>query len=500
MQIDFNKHDNKDAGHKKIGTLVYFAFEEKLDFTAFSSWNADTVAQLKRAVSARGFKGKFGEIITVTAPTASSLDTFVLMGLGVRDKLTLHRVEQLGGKLTVHLQSLKVSKSWLNISGLTTKTVTEAQLGSHLACGLKLRNYSFEKYKSKSKDEDPTIVLKNVTVITLDDKKAGTLFADLNSAVEGNLLARDLVTEPSNVLYPKSYAAQTQALTKIGLEVEVLGEAQMQKLGMNALLAVGQGSARESQLVIMKWNGSKDADETPLAFVGKGVTFDTGGISLKPANNMGDMKFDMGGSAAVVGLMQCLAQRKAPVNVVGVVGLVENMPSSSAFRPGDVVTAMNGKTIEIANTDAEGRLVLADALYYTQSRFKPKYMINLATLTGAIVVSFGTNHAGLFSNDDGLSESLTAAGLVVGEHIWRMPMGEAYAKMIKSDIADISNLGAPGAGSITAAQLLENFVGDTKWAHLDIAGTVWLKANSDLSAKGATGFGVRLLDQWVNNL
>ncbi|VAX04890.1 Cytosol aminopeptidase PepA, partial [hydrothermal vent metagenome] len=288
-------------------------------------------------------------------------------------------------------------------------------------------------------------------------------------------------------------------LSSLGVDVEILDEDDMEELGMGALLGVGQGSACESHMVIMRWQGSEKTDEPPVAFIGKGVTFDTGGISLKPGSGMEDMKFDMGGSAAVVGAMKALAGRNAKANVVGIVGLVENMPSSTAQRPGDVVTSMSGQTIEIINTDAEGRLVLADALWYTQDRFKPKVMLDLATLTGAIMVALGQEYAGIFSNNDELSEKLTEAGRQVDEPVWRMPMSKAYDKQINSKIADMKNMGGKYAGSIAAAQFLQRYVNDVPWVHIDIAGTAWKTETSDMADRGATGYGVRLLDQLVRN-
>ena len=292
-------------------------------------------------------------------------------------------------------------------------------------------------------------------------------------------------------------AKYAKELSKIGVKVDVLGEKEMTKLGFGALLGVGQGSVRESQLVVMKWMGGKK-DEKPIAVVGKGVTFDTGGINIKPSNGMEDMKYDMAGSGVVLGLMQSLAMRKAKVNVIGVMALAENMPSGSAQRPSDVVTSLSGQTIEVLNTDAEGRLVLADALWYTQDKFKPQYIIDLATLTGAITVALGYEYAGLFSNDDKLCDMLTAAGTAVGEPLWRLPMGKAYDKDINSDVADVKNVGSGrGAGSITAAHFLERFVNKTPWAHLDIAGMAWDKAAKPLTGKGATGYGVRLLNEFL---
>jgi leucyl aminopeptidase len=303
-------------------------------------------------------------------------------------------------------------------------------------------------------------------------------------------------------LYPDTLAKQAKTLEKLGIKVQVIGEAQMKRLGMGALLGVGQGSIRESRLVVMEWSGGpkgKEKKAQPVAFVGKGVTFDTGGISIKPSAGMEDMKWDMGGSGVVIGLMKALAGRKAKVNAVGVVGLVENMPGGNAQRPGDVVTSMSGQTIEVLNTDAEGRLVLADALHYTNERFKPKLMVNLATLTGAIIVSLGSHHAGLFSNNDLLCERLTKAGEEVEERLWRLPLSDSYDKMINSQVADMQNIGGRGAGSITAAQFLQRFVGKTHWAHLDIAGVTWSKSDQPTVPKGGTAFGVRLLDRFVAN-
>jgi len=306
-----------------------------------------------------------------------------------------------------------------------------------------------------------------------------------------------LVTEPANIIYPETLAAACKNLEQDGVKVTILGEKEMAKLGMGALLGVGQGSVRESQLVIMEWLGGAK-DDKPVAFVGKGVCFDTGGISIKPAGGMEEMKWDMGGAGAVIGLIKTLAGRNAKVNAIGVVGLVENMPDGNAQRPGDVVTSMSGQTIEVLNTDAEGRLVLADALWYTQDTYKPKFIVDLATLTGAIIVSLGGVYAGLFSNNDKLSKRLSESGEATGEKVWRFPLCDAYDKMINSDIADMQNIGAERqAGSITAAQFLQRFVNDTPWAHLDIAGTAWSKKDAATCPKGATGFGVRLLDNLV---
>jgi leucyl aminopeptidase len=325
-------------------------------------------------------------------------------------------------------------------------------------------------------------------------------YAPLDSIAQGVFLARDLVSEPANVIYPETLAQQARTLAKHGVKVEVLDKRQMKTLGMGALLGVAQGSVQDPRLVVMRWNGAKGkGGGQPLAFLGKGVTFDTGGISIKPSKGMEDMKWDMAGAATVIGLMKALALRKAKVDVVGVVGLVENMPSGNAQRPGDVVKSMSGQTVEVINTDAEGRLVLADALWYTQQRFKPRFMVDLATLTGAIIVALGHHQAGMFANDDKLADRLRSAGEAVNERLWRMPLGPEYDKQLTSQIADMKNISdGGGAGSITAAQFLQRFVNDVPWAHLDIAGTAWSGKDAPTTPKGATAFGVRLLDQFVS--
>jgi leucyl aminopeptidase len=369
-----------------------------------------------------------------------------------------------------------------------------ARFSAHLALGAKLRSYRFDKYKTGKKDNGKP--LSSLSLRSAHSTRARKAFKALDAVADGVFLARDLVNEPANSLYPASFAKRCEALKSSGLKVEVLGEKAMGKLGMRALLGVGQGSRRGSRLVVMRWSGA-GKDDPVYAFVGKGVTFDTGGISLKPGAGMGDMKGDMGGAAAVSGLMAALAKRGARINAVGVIGLVENMPDGRAQRPGDVVTSMSGQTIEILNTDAEGRLVLCDALSYTIDRFKPEFVINLATLTGAILVALGKEYAGLFSNNDKLAEKLGAAGQASGEKLWRLPLGEAYDKMIDSKVADMKNIGGRFAGSITAAQFLQRFVGKTPWAHIDIAGTAMDSPKTAISQGWASGFGVRLLNQLI---
>jgi leucyl aminopeptidase len=375
-----------------------------------------------------------------------------------------------------------------------------AEIAARAALGAELASYRFDRYLTKEKPEKKPSV-QTVRVATDDAAGAEAAFTDLRAVADGVRFTRDLVSEPANILYPAEFARRVRELESLGLQVEVLGEAEMDELGMGSLLCVGQGSRRESQLAVIRWNGAADAEAQPIAFVGKGVCFDTGGISIKPAAGMEDMKWDMGGAGVVAGLMRTLAGRKAKVNAVGVLGLVENMPDGNATRPGDIVTSMSGQTIEVLNTDAEGRLVLADALTYVQRRFKPRFIVDLATLTGAIIISLGNDYAGLFSNDDALAGDLLAASEVEGEPIWRMPLPAAYDKQIDSPAADIKNIAAPGAGggSILAALFLQRFIEEgTPWAHLDIAGVTWRKKSDHPSyPEGASGFGVRLLNRLV---
>ena len=368
---------------------------------------------------------------------------------------------------------------------------------ARLAFGAIQRSYTFTKYMKKA-EADQLPQLKTITIVT-SEEGAEAAYAPLGELYAGVKLARDLVTEPPNVLYPESYAELCRdELTGLGVEVEVLGEAEMEKLGMHMMLGVGQGSVRESKTVIMRWSGGKDGDR-PLALVGKGVTFDTGGISLKPGANMDEMKMDMGGSAAVGGAMRAFAGRKAKCNVVGLIGLVENMPDGNAQRPGDIVDTMSGQTVEILNTDAEGRLVLGDVLTYAQETYKPKAIVDLATLTGAIIIARAYEHGGMFTEDDSLASDLMEASAASDDSLWRMPLGDAHRKMIKSDVADMKNIGGRDGGSSSAAAFLSRFIEKgTPWAHLDIAGTAWKKADTDTEPKGGTGFGVRLLDQWVS--
>lgn len=458
-----------------------------------------TEGAIKQVLRASRFSGNKGQQAEILAPRGTRLDRILLLGTGDPAELTQNDLEALGGRTYAAWarSGVKQGKIVIDSDGLAAKAkLTKGAVQAHIAVGARLASYRFDKYHTKLKDEDKP-ALEMLTIGTRSAAAARDAFAALDRVADGVFLTRDLVTEPPNLLYPQTLAERCQELTKLGVKVEVLGEAQMKNLGMGALLGVGQGSTRESRLVVMQWNGGRK-NSAPVAFVGKGVTFDTGGISLKPAAGMEDMKWDMGGSAAVIGAMAALAGRSAKVNAVGVVGLVENMPDGNAQRPGDVVTSMSGQTIEVLNTDAEGRLVLADALWYTQDRFKPQFMVNLATLTGAIIIALGSEHAGLFSNNDELSERLSEAGKAVEEKLWRFPLHKNYDAFLKSEIADMRNIGTGrGAGSITAAQFLQRYVNDVPWAHLDIAGVAWSQKASATAPKGGTGFGVRLLDELV---
>ena len=477
----------------RSGTVAAPVAEERKLLPSAARLDEESGGNLTRAMAASKFKGRGEETLIVLAPSHLELNRVLLYGIGKEGGGERIAWQNRGGQILAQL----------NGAGEKTASVAldqgqnEAQIAADLAYGARLRAYRFDKYRTKEKPENkPT--LEELTIVVEDPAAAKRAFQPLEKVAEAIYFTRDLVSEPANVIYPETLAEAARSLEKLGVEVEVLDEKQLKKLGMNALLGVAQGSARPPRLVVMQWKGNPKAkNPAPIAFIGKGVTFDTGGISIKPAGGMEDMKWDMAGSGVVIGLMRALAGRKAKVNAVGIGGLVENMPSGTAQRPGDIVTSLSGQTIEVLNTDAEGRLVLADALWYCQQRFKPQFMIDLATLTGAIIVSLGSEHAGLFSNNEELAERLIAAGKRVGEKLWRMPLAEAYDKLIDSDAADVKNIGGREAGSITAAQFLQRFVNSVPWAHLDIAGTTWSKKDAPTVPKGATSFGLRLLDQFV---
>ena len=416
----------------------------------------------------------------------------------IKDKYESYFPEEIGGNFFSYLKKFKyITDVDIYLDSLNFDKEKVINFSSQFIFGFNLKSYKFNKYKTINRESiDKNI---NFSVITSHKDNIQKKYKYYDAIKEGVFLTRDLVSEPPNILTPKVYTHEIKKLSKLGLKIKIYNEKEMKKLGLNALLGVGQGSINESFLVTLEWNGEKKSGKKPLAFVGKGVCFDTGGISLKPARFMEEMKYDMAGSAVVVGLLKSLALRKAKINAVGVVGLVENMPGGNAQRPGDIVKSFSGKTIEILNTDAEGRLVLADALSFTEKKYKPKIMIDLATLTGAIIVSLGEEYAGLFSNDDDLSEKIFKASKNVNEKTWRLPLDKNYDKLMNSTIADVQNINySGGAGSITAAQFLQRFVlNKTPWAHLDIAGMAFSKKAANLNPGGATGFGVRLLNNLI---
>ena len=479
------------------GALVVTVLEGRTLTATGQALDSESGGTLSRAMAASRFEGKKDQTLLLMTPAGTKLTRVLLVGLGKAKAFDAKGAQGLGGIVVAQLSNSTDAEVILAVDALDGSALAATDIAANAAFGARLRSYRFDRYRTKEKPEDKPS-LKKLVVSVPDHAAAKKAYEPLAAVSEGVFLTRDLASEPANIIYPETLAEQCKTLTQHGVEVEVLGEKQMKKLGMGALLGVGQGSDRESQLVVMRWNGGPE-DQAPLAFIGKGVTFDTGGISIKPAGGMEDMKWDMGGSAVVIGLMKALALRNAKVNVVGVVGLVENMPGGNAQRPGDVVTTMSGQTVEVINTDAEGRLVLADALWYTQDRFKPQFMIDLATLTGAIIIALGDQYAGLFSNDDRLADKLTAAGKAVGEGVWRLPIDDPYDKQIKSEIADMMNVGGREGGSITAAMFLKRFVNGVKWAHLDIAGVTWSKKDGPVTPKGATAFGVRLLDRLVSD-
>lgn len=449
---------------------------------------------LEHVAGIAGFSGKKKSSLDLVAPAGLGLDRLIAFGIGKPEDLTDADWRALGGVVFAGIRKAKADtvEILLDVPEGSEASPTAA---AEFAMGAKLRAYEFDTYKSKKKDDEGGKDLK-LTLKVADPKAARKAWSVSQAVADGVVLARDLVNEPANVLGPVEFARKASELEKLGVEVEILGEKEMKKLKMAALLGVAQGSVRPPRLAVMRWNGGKKS-EAPVAFVGKGVVFDTGGISIKPAGGMEEMKGDMGGAAAVVGAMHAVAARKAKANVIGVIGLVENMPDGNAQRPGDIVTAMSGTTIEILNTDAEGRLVLADALWYTQEKYKPAIMIDLATLTGAVLVALGNLNAGLFSNNDELADKLLASAKASGEPLWRLPLSKDYDKLIDTPNADVKNTGGRWAGSITAAQFLQRFANDVPWAHLDIAGTAFGAPKDDICQSWASGYGVRLLNQLV---
>jgi leucyl aminopeptidase len=451
----------------------------------------EAAASVEAALRRSRFDGDSGSVVE------SFLDgengrRLLVVGTGA-DVKAADAAEKLGGNSVARLLTSGEGHAVIDLTGLDY----DADAAAQVALGAALRSWRYDRYRTRLKDKQkPTLT--SITIVGGGDGAEKRYEDRYAAVVEGVSLTRELVTEPANIIYPETFVERVkESIRGSGLEVQVLGRDEMAKLGMGALLGVAQGSVREPKLLVLKWNGGK-AGETPVAFIGKGVTFDTGGISIKPALGMEGMKWDMGGAGAVAGAMKALALRKAKANVVGVCGLVENMPDGNAQRPGDVVTTMSGQTVEVINTDAEGRLVLGDAVTWTQKNFQPKIMIDLATLTGAMVITLGHEYAGIFSNDDKLAADLMKAADDSGDKLWRQPLGEAYDRLIDSPIADMKNVGPREAGSITAAQFIQRFVDDgVAWAHLDIAGMAWSDKAKATYDKGATGYGVRLLDQYI---
>lgn len=494
VDITFSK-----APSKKAESAVLCFYENKEASAAVGSLNYEFGGFIDHALEkCKNFKGKSGQTEIIMLPASAPYGYAVLLGLGTREKLTAQECEKIGGKLASALEAAKITSAELYVDN---DLAGNGILAAHMAVGIVSKTYKFEHYKSTKIDDDKPAYLEAVHFVLFDSSAASELYEKQSCVLAGMYFARDLVNEPPNELYPESYARRIkEQLKPLGVEIEILDDKKMKKIGMGAIMAVGQGSDNPPRMVIMRWRGNKHDNSAPLAFVGKGVTFDTGGISLKPGPGMEDMKMDMGGSAAVVGLMMALALRKAKVNVVGIVGLAENMPSARAYRPADIITSYAGKTIEVLNTDAEGRLVLADALTYVQEQYKPRLIVDLATLTGAMIVALGHEYCGTFVTDDKLWSQLETAGLDTGEKLWRMPLDDVFKKDMEGTITDVQNMSKSGrgAGSCTAAGFLWHFIeGDTPWAHMDIAGTAWIKGEKDSIPKYGTGFGVRVLDRLI---
>ena len=453
-----------------------------------------------KAAEAAQFKGKRKSTVELLAPPRLGVSRLVLLGTGKGAELKENDWALLGGSAVGAISARKTKSASIIAEAVDTGSTRPEAIAALIAFGALLRHYEFRKYLTKQKPDDETAepdTLQKLVIHCENSDKARVAFARHQAVAHGVVIARDLVNEPANVLGPIEFADRVRELEKVGVEVEIFDAAEIEKLKMGALLAVAQGSVRPARVAVMQWHGAKSKRAKPLAIIGKGVVFDTGGISIKPAAGMEDMKGDMGGAACVVGLMHALGERKASANVVGIIGLVENMPSGSATRPGDIVKAHSGQTVEILNTDAEGRLVLADLISYVQERFKPRLIIDLATLTGAIMVALGKEYAGLFVNDDKLAHDLLEASSATGEKVWRMPLDKAYDKMIESKNADIKNIGGRWAGACTAAAFLKYFVKDTPWAHIDLAGTAMDAPKSEINPSWGSGWGVRLLDRFI---
>ena len=485
----------------QTGTLVLFAASKKTTAASLGELDKISAGQITNAMDIASFTGNANECIEILSPANLKLSRIIVFGLGDKTASEAKDWMDIGGRLCGLIKKEPTGTLTILCENIAKDHRFDANAVSAIATGYLFKGYDFSKYKSEAgkseKAKKQKGKIKTVALACGDAKAAATTYERHDAIRSGVFLARDLVNEPGNILGPVEFAMRARELEELGVNVTILDEAEMSAKGMNALLAVGQGSERESRLAIMHWSGSKNKDDKPVAIVGKGVSFDSGGISIKPSNGMEDMKGDMGGAACVTGLMRTLALRKANANIVGVIGLTENMPDGKAQRPGDVVTSMSGQTIEVINTDAEGRLVLADALTYTKETYDPKLIIDLATLTGAILVALGKEYAGLFSNNERLASKLLKAGEKTGEKLWRMPLGKKYDKLIDSRIADMKNTGGRLAGSTTAAQFLQRYVDNVPWAHLDIAGTAMGSPKTATNTSWGSGFGVQLLNEFI---
>lgn len=494
-------------GVPKSGAYVVGVYENKELSPSARDLDKSHKGVIGRAIAASKFTGKRHQFLTILAPSGMEVDRIVLMGLGKVEEINEFQIESLGGNLVGHLSKSGDRTVSVAIDGFAKSKLDSATMAAHFGYGARLRSYRFDKYKTKEKAEDKPM-METLNIMSGKAAAAKEQFGILEKLAESVNFTRNLVNEPPNVIYPETFAAQLKSFNKLGIKVDILDEKQIRALGMGALIGVAQGSVRPPRVAILRYDGAgKSAaknkkgkgENGPIALIGKGVTFDTGGISIKPAGGMEEMKWDMAGAGAVVGAMMALASRKARVNVIGAVGLVENMPDGNAQRPGDIVTSYAGQTIEVLNTDAEGRLVLCDVMAYVQDKYKPSVMVDLATLTGAILVALGHEFAGLYSNDDELSKQLVKAGEATGERLWRMPLCDAYDREVDGFQSDLKNIGnGREAGSATAAHFLGRFVQKgVKWAHLDIAGTAWAKKDHGVTPKGASAYGVRLLNHWI---
>jgi len=486
---------------KKSEMIVIFAAKDKQLLASGLNLDNKAGGWIKHNIDNDvNFKGDNGQVTGFPMPMDSEYKRVIVVGLGDVSKLTLHDIENAGGKILIAARSANVEEICMEMNDFGN--FNESIVAARISYGINLAAYEFNKYKSEPDEKDKNIKLAKVNLITKNFKEAYEAYEDLDSVVQGVYLARDLINECPNALYPSSFVKIIKDEFKdLDVSISVIDEKKMDKLGMGAILAVGKGSSpdRQPRMVVIKYNGGNKKD-APIAFVGKGVTFDTGGISLKPGPGMEDMKMDMGGAAGVIGLMKALAARNAKVNVIAAVGLAENMPSGEAYRPGDIITSYKGKTIEILNTDAEGRLVLADTLTYVQEKHKPHTIIDIATLTGSIMIGLGVEYCGAFSNDNELWNRIDSAGDITGEKYWRMPLDKSFRKEVESEIADLKNLGGKFGGACTAAAFIENFIDeDVKWSHLDIAGVTLGKRAQTLSPKGGVGFSVRSLNQMVKD-